>query len=121
MEGLLPPESCERRLMMKEGDSGPEGNCKTFIFHNESHTLGNTLRTMLLHNPQVTFAGYTIPHPSEDIMHLRVQTIEGYLPQAALCQAFVDLKSMVTLTKSKFQDAFDEYDSKKSDTKLNKL
>jgi hypothetical protein len=26
------------------------------------HTLGNALRTMLLPNPQVLFAGYTIPH-----------------------------------------------------------
>ena len=30
---------------------------------------------------QVVFAGYTIPHPSEDIMHLRIQTLEGYPAQ----------------------------------------
>lgn len=33
---------------------------------------------------QVVFAGYTIPHPAEDQMHLRIQTAQDYLAQTAL-------------------------------------
>ena len=33
---------------------------------------------------QVVFAGYTIPHPSEEIMHLRIQTMDGYPAQVLL-------------------------------------
>ena len=74
------------------------------MFKKENHTLGNALRSMLLTNPQVKnnqgfkaclikkqtkkkqvlFAGYTIPHPAEDQMHLRIQTAPDYLAQTAL-------------------------------------
>ena len=33
---------------------------------------------------QVLFAGYTIPHPAEDQMHIRIQTAPDYLAQTAL-------------------------------------
>lgn len=69
---------------------------KTFIFHGEGHTLGNALRTLIMkkymilnyffvwhlsiflrhHSPDVSFCGYTIPHPSENKLHLRIETIE---------------------------------------------
>ena len=88
--------------------------CRTYVFKKENHTLGNALRSMLLTNPQVLkkafwslcfscasiwqpvclslqvywnqvlFAGYTIPHPAEDQMHLRIQTAPDYLAQTAL-------------------------------------
>lgn len=31
----------------------------------------------LLCSPDVQFCGYTIPHPAENTMHLKVQTVEG--------------------------------------------
>ena len=30
-----------------------------------------------MQNPKVGFAGYSVPHPSEPIVHLRVQTVPG--------------------------------------------
>ena len=45
-----------------------------FQFKGEDHTLGNAARYMLCKNPDVEFAGYTIPHPSEPHMNIRVQT-----------------------------------------------
>merc|ERR1712071_397172 len=47
---------------------------KTFIFNGEGHTLGNALRSIIMKNPSVIFCGYTIPHPSDNKMHLRIET-----------------------------------------------
>lgn len=47
---------------------------RTFAFRNEDHTLGNLVRYFLMKNPHVEAAGYNIPHPSENIMNLWVQT-----------------------------------------------
>merc|ERR1719483_139517 len=66
---------------------------------------------MLLLNPRVLFVGYTIPHPAEDQMHLRIQTVEDYPAQTALKTALVDLKSMTNLTKSKFQEEIKRFQS----------
>ncbi len=49
-------------------------SAETFQFKNEDHTLGNALRWVLAKNPDVEFVGYTMPHPSEPLMNVRVQT-----------------------------------------------
>jgi DNA-directed RNA polymerases I and III subunit RPAC2 len=59
----------------------------TFQIQDESHTLGNALRYIimkkyalplfslsLIHSPNVEFCGYSIPHPSEPKLNLRIQT-----------------------------------------------
>merc|ERR1712139_54819 len=46
----------------------------TFQFKDEDHTFGNAVRYMLMKDPNVEFAGYAVPHPSEPIMNVRVQT-----------------------------------------------
>lgn len=43
-------------------------------FSHEDHTLGNPLRHVLMQNPDVTSAGYAIPHPLEAKMLLHVQS-----------------------------------------------
>merc|ERR1711939_146303 len=45
----------------------------TFAIHNEDHTLGNALRYITMKDPDVEFCGYSAPHPSEPVIHLRVQ------------------------------------------------
>lgn len=59
----------------------------TFQFTGEDHTLGNTLRYMLMKSPDVEFAGYSVPHPSEPYMNLRVQTHEGSPAGEAVSEA----------------------------------
>lgn len=48
--------------------------CATYNFKGEDHTLGNLLRFSLIKNPDVEFCGYSITHPSENEMNLRLQT-----------------------------------------------
>jgi DNA-directed RNA polymerase I and III subunit RPAC2 len=47
---------------------------RTFCLGDEDHTLGNALRHVLMQDPNVTFAGYSVPHPSEPVVQIRVQT-----------------------------------------------
>merc|ERR1712179_255744 len=49
-------------------------SCKTFVLHSEDHTLGNSLRYVVMKNPEVEFCGYSVPHPSEDKINFRIQT-----------------------------------------------
>ena len=54
---------------------------KTFVFVDEDHTLGNSLRYVIMRDPSTAFCGYTIPHPSENKMHLRDALILNRYPQ----------------------------------------
>ncbi|XP_048815675.1 DNA-directed RNA polymerases I and III subunit RPAC2-like isoform X1 [Lagopus muta] len=73
-------ETGERKaaLEMVQAD-GTDGNCVTFVLHDEDHTLGNSLRYMVMKNPDVEFCGYCITHPSESKINFRIQT-RGSLP-----------------------------------------
>ncbi|KAG8341025.1 putative DNA-dependent RNA polymerase [Trypanosoma vivax] len=65
----------------------------TVAFSHEDHTLGNSLRHVLMQNAQVTSAGYAIPHPLEEKMLLHVQSTayvvdvvaEGLEQLASIC------------------------------------
>ena len=47
---------------------------RTFCIGNQDHTIGNALRHVLLQNGKVDFAGYSVPHPAEPVVNIRVQT-----------------------------------------------
>mmetsp|Transcript_31601 Transcript_31601/g.61672 ORF Transcript_31601/g.61672 Transcript_31601/m.61672 type:complete len:101 (-) Transcript_31601:1349-1651(-) len=46
-------------------------------FYNEDHTLGNILRSVIEGNPDIEFVGYNIPHPSENIMNLKISNAKS--------------------------------------------
>jgi DNA-directed RNA polymerases I and III subunit RPAC2 len=53
-----------------------EGGASTFCIGDEDHTLANALRHILMNDASnVEFAGYSVPHPSEPVVQIRVQTI----------------------------------------------
>jgi len=63
----------------------------TFQITDEDHTLGNALRYVitkkygelkyiLICSPDVEFCGYSIPHPSEPKLNMRIQTYGRILP-----------------------------------------
>lgn len=47
---------------------------RTFCVGNQDHTIGNAIRHVLLQNGKVDFAGYSVPHPAEPVVNIRVQT-----------------------------------------------
>ena len=52
--------------------------CATYNFKGEDHTLGNFMRYCLIKNPDVEFCGYSITHPSESELNLRLQTTGNF-------------------------------------------
>ena len=109
------PQPAHRLVVL--GGSGQSESCRTFIFRGESHTLGNALKNVILQNPSVTFCGYSIPHPAEDQMYLRIQTVEGVAAQDALKKGFQDLKGVCEATKKKFNKATAKYYAQNPDKK----
>lgn len=57
----------------------PNGHSRTFCIGDEDHTLGNALRHVMMQNSKVSFAAYSVPHPSEPIVHIRIQTAKPIL------------------------------------------
>lgn len=104
----------EQRLVMLAGDGKTDTDdetCRTFIFRGETHTLGNALKCVILQNPSVIFCGYSMPHPAEDQMFLRIQTVEGVSAQDALRKGLNDLKEMCKVTKGKFEEAMQKFNN----------
>ena len=94
-------------------DEEQDDNRKTIVFNGEGHTLGNALRSIILRNPDVLFCGYTVPHPSENKMHLRIQTSKG----AAKDALKTGLKQLEELNKhvlATFLSQVEEFKKQKS-------
>jgi len=92
---------------------GASDTAASFEFEAEDHTLGNALRYMIMKNPEVEFCGYSIPHPSEAKMNVRIQTYEGTTVYDALEKGFDDLADLCDVIYDKFKSARDEFDASK--------
>ena len=85
----------------------------TYCLYNEDHTIGNSLRYILMkklvvvysiicvldnndnmYSPQVEFCGYSIPHPSEPKVNLRIQMYDNLSSLEALFKGLEDLESL---------------------------
>lgn len=83
--GALPmagptPEGQKIRIL-----ANPSEDLATYVIAGEDHTLGNAVRYLLSRDPRIAVAGYSIPHPSEHKIHLRIQTYKQgtvQLPQS---------------------------------------
>ncbi|KDQ58502.1 hypothetical protein JAAARDRAFT_34312 [Jaapia argillacea MUCL 33604] len=66
----------------------------TYRIYGESHTIGNALRWMIMKNPKVEFCGYSVPHPSENHIHLRIQMYDNLSSLDALLAALDNLDDL---------------------------
>lgn len=82
---------------------GATPSSATFIFGNEDHTLGNALRHVLMQNSEVDFCGYSVPHPSEPKMNLRLQTT-GRPALALLKEGLRDLRDLCDLLEDRVDE-----------------
>ncbi|XP_035827380.1 DNA-directed RNA polymerases I and III subunit RPAC2 isoform X1 [Aplysia californica] len=88
----------------QEANSSGDESCQTFILNDEDHTLGNALKYILNKNPEVTFVGYSLTHPSENKINLRIQT-SGKPAIDVLKQGFKDLKQMCSHMLTTFESS----------------
>jgi len=96
----------EQRIRILPGSSD---TAASFEFKKEDHTLGNALRYIIMKNPDVEFCGYSIPHPSEELMNIRIQTYEGTTAIEALEKGFNDLMDLCDVVADKFTAAREDF------------
>lgn len=87
-------------------DSGP--TCRTYVFQDESHTLGNALKCIINRYEDVIFCGYTVPHPAESKMHFRIQSRETPALEI-LKRGLTDLEKVCNHTMDLFEKEVKEF------------
>ncbi|TPX38030.1 DNA-directed RNA polymerase [Synchytrium microbalum] len=103
--GNLPPlDSPKISILTQDHD----GSIATFVIMQEEHTLGNALRHIILKNPAVEFCAYTLPHPSEAKIHVRIQTDGSCTAMQALDKGLQDLIAVTTHVKTVFEQRSEE-------------
>ncbi|AES77837.1 putative DNA-directed RNA polymerase [Medicago truncatula] len=85
----------------------------TFSLVDEDHTFANSVRFILNQDPRVTFCGYSIPHPSENRVNVRVQTT-GDPASEVLKDGCQDLMLMCQHVRSTFGKAVNDFKTSKS-------
>ncbi|KAF1346472.1 DNA-directed RNA polymerase I and III 14 KDA polypeptide [Delphinella strobiligena] len=93
---------------------GSTDTAASFEFTKEDHTLGNALRYIIMKNPDVEFCGYSIPHPSEAKMNLRIQTWDEVNVYDVLEKGLNDLMDMCDVVIDKFTIARENFNATKS-------
>ncbi|KAK9123793.1 hypothetical protein Sjap_013395 [Stephania japonica] len=96
-----------------EHGSIKDPSSSTFSFAGEDHTLANSVRFALNQDPRVSFCGYSIPHPADARVNIRVQTT-GAPASEVLKDALQDLMLMCQHVRDTFDKAV--VDSKVSDS-----
>lgn len=89
---------------------GSTDTAASFEFTDEGHTLGNALRYIIMKNPDVEFCAYTIPHPSEPKMNIRIQTYDGAAVDA-LKKGLHDLQDVCDVVAEEFWVKRQEFNS----------
>ncbi|KAJ4334405.1 RNA polymerase subunit AC19 [Ascochyta clinopodiicola] len=89
--------------------AGATESAASFQFEGEDHTLGNALRYIIMKNPDVEFCGYSIPHPSETKMNLRIQTYDNVSVYQVLEKGLEDLMNMCDVVTDKFTVSREEF------------
>ncbi|ACO65177.1 predicted protein, partial [Micromonas commoda] len=62
-------------------------NAGTYVVQKEDHTLGNIVRMQLHRDPNVVFAGYQVPHPSDNRIVIKVHTNKNSSPMQAMTES----------------------------------
>ncbi|TXG74230.1 hypothetical protein EZV62_002809 [Acer yangbiense] len=92
---------------MEHSAFGDQSNA-TFSITDEDHTLANAIRFTLNQDSRVSFCGYSIPHPSDALVNVRVQT-SGDPAREVLKDACLDLMLMCRHVRSTFDKAVDDF------------
>ncbi|KAB8070820.1 DNA-directed RNA polymerase [Aspergillus leporis] len=102
----------EKRIIVLPGATE---TAASFQFDGEGHTLGNALRYAIMKNPQVEFCGYTIPHPSETKMNLRIQTYDTTTAVEALEKGLDTVMDLCDVVSEKFTTTRDAFNASEAD------
>ncbi|KAG4926012.1 hypothetical protein JHK87_051552 [Glycine soja] len=102
------PNSFDRWCGAMEHGSYTDLSKSTFSLVDEDHTFANAVRFTLNQDPRVSFCGYSIPHPSDNRVNIRVQTT-GDPSREVLKDACQDLMLMCQHVRSTFDKAVSDF------------
>eukprot|EP00796_Vickermania_ingenoplastis_P004715 gene4715-3407_t len=97
-EGDEVDTSADQKIQIDLHRINDSESAAVLTFSHEDHTLGNPLRHVLMQNPEVSSAGYSIPHPLESKMLLHVHSTDyaveavaaGLERLAVICEETLD-------------------------------
>ncbi|WVZ53068.1 hypothetical protein U9M48_004056 [Paspalum notatum var. saurae] len=95
-----------------EHGSLTDTSASTFSIMEEDHTLANSARFVLNQDPRVAFCGYSIPHPADRKVNIRVQTT-GDPAKDVMKDALQNLMVMCQHVRGTFDKAVANHKSKK--------
>ncbi|KAF8609172.1 RBP11-like subunits of RNA polymerase, partial [Ceratobasidium sp. AG-I] len=95
----------ERAIEVIEDTKIP--NAATIKIVKQDHTLANMIRSQLLANEAVIFAGYKVPHPLEPYFILKIQTNGAFTPSQVLFDACTALIRTISDLKTQFTTKWD--------------
>jgi DNA-directed RNA polymerase II subunit RPB11 len=96
-------EELEKKVTYHPDSKRP--NAGTFVVAKEDYTLGNLVRTQLLRDPSVRFAGYRLPHPLVIECHIRIKSMDSKLSPPSIFEAALADSQLETEILSKTFDA----------------
>lgn len=106
------PSSHPRVERLPRANSHDQTN-DTFVLHKHDHTLGNSLRHMILKDPRTEFCGYSVIHPTEDNIHLRIQSKPGSGSSVQILKTGLEnLKSVSQFVAMEYEDALEAFREK---------
>ncbi|CAN6555108.1 unnamed protein product [Malus baccata var. baccata] len=85
----------------------------TFSLVDEDHTFANAVRFTLNQDPRTKFCGYSIPHPSDNRVNIRIQTT-GDAAKTVFTDSCHDLMVMCQHVRSTFDKAVVDFRMSKS-------
>jgi DNA-directed RNA polymerase I and III subunit RPAC2 len=88
---------------------------RTFVFGDEDHTLGNSLRHVLMGRKETTFCGYSVPHPSEPKMNVRLQTSSSKPAVQVLKDGLHEMVEICDLFDFTLDSAIAEYEAREKE------
>jgi DNA-directed RNA polymerase I and III subunit RPAC2 len=89
--------------LQDDEDIGPSELDRTFIFEDEGHTLGSLITYVLESFPETDFCAYSIRHPSENKMYLRLKVKEGNTVEDVFKHGIQELNKMLNHVKKTFK------------------
>jgi len=86
------------------------------VFGDEDHTLGNSLRHVLMGRKETRFCGYSVPHPSEPKMNIRLQTSATKPALQVLKDGLHEMVEICDLFDFTLDRAISDYEEQQADS-----
>ena len=90
---------------------GQDSYSSTFIFGNEDHTFGNPLRHILMQKVETEFCGYSVPHPYDPKLNLRLQVTNDKTSNEVLMSGLQDMEAVCNVLEARFNTALENFDN----------